>query len=57
MRNHYANYFKRVPNFKEVRTKLVTLNSPEEILTLLRDIEQMKLPQWLERRIPAIIFA
>ncbi len=43
MRNHYANYFKGVPNFKEVRTKLVTLNSPEEILTLLRDIEQMEI--------------
>jgi nifR3 family TIM-barrel protein len=27
MRNHYANYFRGIPNFKETRTKLVTLNT------------------------------
>lgn len=35
MRNHYANYFKGIPNFKETRTKLVTLNKFEEILEVL----------------------
>lgn len=42
MRNHYANYFKGVPNFKETRTKLVTLSSPEEILKVLSAVEQME---------------
>src|SRR5687767_6417116 len=27
MRNHYANYFRGIPHFKETRTKLVTLNT------------------------------
>lgn len=35
MRNHYANYFKGVPDFKETRTKLVTLSSLEAILDVL----------------------
>ncbi len=39
MRNHYANYFKGIPNFKETRTKLVTLNSLNEILDVLNAIE------------------
>lgn len=39
MRNHYANYFKGIPNFKDWRIKLVTLNHKEEILQTLSDIE------------------
>ncbi len=39
MRNHYANYFKGIANFKETRTKLVTLNSSDEVLHLLNEIE------------------
>ncbi|MDX2171860.1 MAG: tRNA dihydrouridine synthase DusB [Bacteroidota bacterium] len=35
MRNHYANYFKGIPNFKETRTKLVTLDSSNEVFTVL----------------------
>jgi tRNA-dihydrouridine synthase B len=35
MRNHYANYFRGIPDFKETRTKLVTLNRLEEILPVL----------------------
>jgi tRNA-dihydrouridine synthase B len=41
MRNHYANYFKGIPNFKETRTKLVTLNSYSEILQLLENVAFM----------------
>jgi tRNA-dihydrouridine synthase B len=35
MRNHYANYFKGIPNFKETRTRLVTLSHLDEILEVL----------------------
>jgi nifR3 family TIM-barrel protein len=44
MRNHYANYFKGIANFKETRTKLVTLNSYSEILQLLDDVAFMSVP-------------
>src|ERR1044071_3984069 len=39
MRRHYANYFKGLPNFKEVRTKLVTTDALEEILELLDEVK------------------
>jgi nifR3 family TIM-barrel protein len=39
MRNHYANYFKGIPNFKETRTKLVTLNHLNELLEVLETVE------------------
>lgn len=35
MRNHYANYFRGIANFKETRTKLVTLNSFHEVNEVL----------------------
>jgi tRNA-dihydrouridine synthase B len=35
MRNHYANYFKGIPNFKDTRIKLVTLNKTNELLEVL----------------------
>ena len=38
MRRHYANYFKGVPNFKEHRQRLVTLDSAAEIVTALEEI-------------------
>jgi hypothetical protein len=38
MRNHYANYFKGIPDFKETRTKLVTLNSLNAILDVLHEV-------------------
>lgn len=38
MRNHYANYFKGIPNFKETRTQLVTRNSLEGVLEVLEGI-------------------
>ncbi|MEO6302129.1 MAG: tRNA dihydrouridine synthase DusB [Bacteroidia bacterium] len=41
MRNHYSNYFRGIPNFKETRTKLVTLNSSSELFDLLDSVSQM----------------
>ena len=38
MRRHYANYFKGLPNFKEHRQRLVTLDSAAEIVTALDEI-------------------
>lgn len=39
MRNHYANYFRGIPNFKETRTKLVTLPKLSELLEVLEMVE------------------
>lgn len=41
MRNHYANYFRGIPNFKETRTKLVTLNFYSELLDTLDEVLQI----------------
>lgn len=38
MRRHYANYFKGLPNFKEHRQRLVTLDSAAEIVTALEEV-------------------
>jgi tRNA-dihydrouridine synthase B len=38
MRRHYANYFKGIPNFKEYRMKLVSLDSVEAIEDVLNEI-------------------
>jgi nifR3 family TIM-barrel protein len=38
MRRHYANYFKGLPNFKEVRAKLVTNDHVSEIIEMLEDV-------------------
>ncbi|WP_026897414.1 tRNA dihydrouridine synthase DusB [Daejeonella oryzae] len=38
MRRHYSNYFKGIPNFKEYRMKLVSLENIEEIHTVLTEI-------------------
>ncbi|SFS60423.1 tRNA dihydrouridine synthase DusB [Sphingobacterium wenxiniae] len=40
MRRHYANYFKGIPNFKEYRMKLVGLNTYEEIIEVLEEIQE-----------------
>lgn len=40
MRRHYTNYLKGLPNIKEFRIPLVTLNSVEEIEEVLRRIEK-----------------
>lgn len=38
MRRHYANYFKAIPDFKPIRTQLVTLNTAEELYEVLEGI-------------------
>jgi tRNA-dihydrouridine synthase len=38
MRRHYANYFKGIPNFKPIRTQLVTLESKDELDEVLNGI-------------------
>ena len=38
MRRHYANYFKGIPNFKEHRHKLVTLDASEELVKALDNV-------------------
>lgn len=38
MRRHYANYFKGIPNFKEYRMKLVSLDKAEHIHEVLDEI-------------------
>jgi nifR3 family TIM-barrel protein len=38
MRRHFCSYFKGLPDFKEVRLKLVTSEDPQEILALLDHI-------------------
>lgn len=38
MRNHYANYFKGIANFKDIRIKLVTLNKSEDLFLVLNEI-------------------
>ncbi|MFD1165049.1 tRNA dihydrouridine synthase DusB [Sphingobacterium daejeonense] len=38
MRRHYANYFKGIPNFKEYRMKLVSLQDVNEIQEVLEEI-------------------
>jgi len=38
MRRHYANYFKGIPNFKPIRTQLVTLDSYDELNEVLDSI-------------------
>ncbi len=38
MRRHYTNYFKGLDHFKEYRMQLVTLNTPEEIHSVLDEI-------------------
>ena len=38
MRRHYSNYFKGIPDFKPFRTKLVEVESEEEIMDILDDV-------------------
>ncbi|MCB9231213.1 MAG: tRNA dihydrouridine synthase DusB [Bacteroidia bacterium] len=41
MRRHYTNYFKGIPNFKPVRTKLVTSEDPAELFDTLEQIQEI----------------
>ena len=40
MRRHYTCYFKALPHFKELRLKLVTENSPENVTNLLSEVAE-----------------
>ncbi len=39
-RMHYTNYFKGIPNFKPFKTRLVTLDSVEDLEATFKEIEQ-----------------
>ncbi len=41
MRRHYTNYFKGIPNFKEHRQKLVTLETAEGLFRALDEIQEV----------------
>ncbi len=38
MRRHYTNYFRGIPNFKPIRTKLVESDNPNELFEILNAI-------------------
>ncbi|MGB4776550.1 MAG: tRNA dihydrouridine synthase DusB [Daejeonella sp.] len=40
MRRHYSNYFKGIPNFKEYRMKLVSLENIQDIKDVLEEINE-----------------
>ena len=40
MRRHLSCYFKGLPDFKDTRLKLVTLNAPEELYATLDGIKE-----------------
>jgi len=40
IRRHLSNYFKGLPNFKETRLKLVTLNDPDELQATISSIAE-----------------
>jgi tRNA-dihydrouridine synthase B len=40
MRRHFASYFKGLPDFKEIRLRLLTCNEPEEIDLILDEIAE-----------------
>jgi len=41
MRRHFSNYFKGLPNFKEIRMQLVTMDKPEEIIGILQSLPKL----------------
>jgi tRNA-dihydrouridine synthase B len=41
MRRHYTNYFKNIHSFKEFKQKLVTLDDPEALFAILKEVEQV----------------
>ncbi len=40
MRRHYSNYFKGLANFKDFRTRLVTLDKVEDIYSVLEEVKE-----------------
>jgi nifR3 family TIM-barrel protein len=45
MRRHYSNYFKGIPNFKDYRMKLVSLEDIRDIQLVLEEIKQKFEPE------------
>ncbi|MFA5244527.1 MAG: tRNA dihydrouridine synthase DusB [Pedobacter sp.] len=45
MRRHYANYFKGIPDFKEYRMKLVSLENIDDIYSVLQEINERFQPE------------
>ncbi|QQR88404.1 MAG: tRNA dihydrouridine synthase DusB [Flavobacteriales bacterium] len=41
MRRHYSNYFKGLPDFKQMRLRLCTTNDPEALYALLDEVRMM----------------
>ena len=41
MRRHYTNYFRGIPNFKPIRTRLVETMDPQELFDILNEIPEM----------------
>ena len=37
-RRHYSNYFKNIPDFKQYRSQMVTLDYPEELFKLFKNL-------------------
>ena len=50
MRRHYSQYFKGLPNFKEFRMQLVTLNNFDEVDAVLGEVAEKysQIPSFLE---------
>ncbi len=40
MRRHYSNYFRGIPNFKPYRTRLVESVEPQELFSILDEVEE-----------------
>ena len=40
MKRHYSSYFKAIPNFKEYRTRMVTSSSEDEVLKILKEVQE-----------------
>ncbi len=41
MRRHYTNYFKGIHSFKDYKQKLVTLETPQELFDVMKEIEDV----------------
>ena len=40
MKRHYSSYFKAIPNFKEYRTRMVTSSLEDEVLKILKEVQE-----------------
>lgn len=40
MRSHLSNYFKGLPHFKETRLRLLTSVEPDEVRSIIKEIEE-----------------